>query len=181
MMYYDEETARKLVELEIANMEELLVKLDGVLEVTRTFNGKVYNKRFSDALFREVSGMYCRLDGNYLDIEYRPEKTYVWISEYNTPSVRYGYISVVRGNIESVFNIDEKGNKRISYKKMCELIDKRRTEIKKRIDDDRDGLTKVDEWKEYIGKIKRMAEILNQKIPYDIKEYFDLDYVYRKR
>lgn len=179
-MYHDEETARKLVELEIANMEELLVKLDGVLEVTRTFNGKVYNKRFSDALFREVSGMYCRLDGNYLDIEYRPEKTYIRIGEYSNANLHSKYISVMRGNIEASFNIDEKGNKRISYKKMCEIIEKRRTEIKKRIDADRDGLTKIDEWKEYICKIKRMAEILDGKIPYDIKDYFGMNYSYRK-
>lgn len=182
-MYYDrEDTSRRLVELEIANLEELLPKLDAVLEVAKRFDGKVYNRKFPNAIFEEVSSwMYCEVNGDYFEIDYHPQTTYIKVGEYSNANLKRNYILVMYENLENIFNIGENGNKRISYEKIRAAIEKCRDKIEGQINEDRNGLAEVEKWKEYISRIQKMADAVNKMIPYDIKEYFDLDYVYRRR
>lgn len=156
-----------MVKLEIEIQEDILKALDDLEDVIKKFDGKVCNKKFYDAV-RDACGLSVSLDTRRLEITYRPDK---YIKTRYIVSVLY----------DTVLDINEKGTKRINAEKLLKHVNEQRDKSKARIAADTSGLEHIDEWKEMINKLSRMAEILNKRIPSDIKNYFDMDYYYGKR
>ena len=167
-----------MVKLEIEIQEDILKALDDLEDVIKKFDGKVCNKKFYDAVW-DACKFSVSLGTQWLEITYRPEK-YIK-REYNSYSPREHTRYIVNTSYDTVLDINEKGTKRINAEKLLKHVNEQRDRSKARIAADISGLEHIDEWKEMINKLSRMAEILNSRIPSDIKEYFDMDYCYRKR
>ena len=167
-----------MIKLEIEIQEDILKALDNLETVIKKFDGKVCNKKFYDAVW-EACGFSVSLGTQWLEITYRPDK---YIKRgYNTFSPKEHTRYIVSVFYVAVLDINEKGTKRINAEKLLKYVNEQRDRSKARIAADTSGLEHIDEWKEMINKLSRMAEILNKRIPSDIKEYFDMDYCYRKR
>ena len=167
-----------MVKLEIEIQEDILKALDDLEDVIKKFDGKVCNKKFYDAVW-DACKFSVSLGTQWLEITYRPDK-YIK-REYNSYSPIEHTRYIVNVFYDTVLDINEKGTKRINAEKLLKHVNEQRDRSKARIAADTSGLEHIDEWKEMINKLSRMAEILNSRIPSDIKVYFDMDYCYRKR
>lgn len=167
-----------MVKLEIEIQEDILKALDDLEDVIKKFDGKVCNKKFYDAVW-DACKFSVSLGTQWLEITYRPDKHIK--RGYNTFSPKEHTRYIVSVFYDTVLDINEKGTKRINAEKLLKHVNEQRDRSKARIAADTSGLEHIDEWKEMINKLSRMAEILNKRIPSDIKNYFDMDYYYGKR
>ncbi len=117
------ETGINLTKLDINNCKEAIKMADFLKDVVSKFDGKVYNRRFADAL--NADRYMFRVDRNdyYLNVSYLPENIHV-----DCNSARE-HISLLFVTNESGFTDGKRINKDVFLEDIDEHIDKLKDEI----------------------------------------------------
>lgn len=186
----NKENAIKLLELEISNMEYAIELAEKIKPIVEKFNGKVLNKRLETAL-REVDKHIDMNNGHRFEICYYCENCRITFNKEDMYNSRTEYVkqrelyltdylttNTDRKSEENKCVVDE--NNRIKADVIIKGIERKQEYYRKEIDKIKNGLPKVDEYKQRIETIKNELEELQQEIPFWIKAYFELHYTIKQ-
>ena len=168
--YYSREDAENLIKLEIQAGKEALEIIDDVIEVVKSFDGKVFNKRFETALQTKVSYNIHARNSSYGFFGF-----YYTIPNRSVKSVDHDYWNYLGHSEIYLITGDDTGcftdENRICSNVMIAKINERREEIMATVKGLEEGLGKLDGWIERQRKLVDELQNLRDSIPYDIKEY----------
>lgn len=179
-MFTDDDTAKKRVELDIANYREAAELCDKAVETVKQFDGKVFNVRFENALEKQTGKRFSVKKDNLVEgdgaltfrIEWWVDNTYI-TNGYN--SLHTENRSIV---ICGIYNRTDKNipimNKRIVADNIVPHIENRKQELIDKSDNLEKSLNNINEWKEELQDIKEHCNKLYKEIPTEIKEYYKL-------
>lgn len=182
MNYYSREDADNLIKLEIAQYKRAIELVEQLKPVVEKFDGKVFNKRFEDAIEKETCEAFSVGTTNtftsYFEMKWYNGRDCVQSVEKDC----YGYSSwnylrsnaldlvgvPIRCNVKDVLN----ENKRINAKAMIEHLDKSAEYFRGKIEELTDGLNKVDAWVEKIRELKKQINELYHEVPSQFRDYY---------
>ena len=187
MYHFTKETAKQKVMEKIADYRKCIALIESIIPVVEKYNGKVVNKRFETAL-RKVNDRiranihYARLEIVVYSLPWHMEDDgitprygescgYDLITKAYThaDSNRYGYIVTENDN----------GNHRLIAAEAIKGLREMAEEYQNKINENLEALEHVDEYIAEVSDIeRRVAEL--QKIPYVVRDFFDLK-IYTRR
>lgn len=190
-MAYNKEDAKNLVLLEVENYKKVLELYNPVIEVAEKYDGKILNKRFETALRKVNDSLRVDMSGKKLSIDFYLtnrgikstthehwnyiNKSYITMNEY-TERCAYEWESLDGKSLCA----DHEN--RLIASVLVESLNKHREYIKGRIETLEEKLNKVDEYKNQLEELKTQMEKITKDIPYEIRNYFELNYnVYNNR
>lgn len=139
-----------------------------IRKAIQAYNGKCLNKRFADALNSIDPLIYTRVGKKWandykISLEINIKHSKLNYNEYCCVAWVY--------NIEE---ITEKGTKKLKADLLLEDFDKRINDLRQKVIDTQVGLSRLDEYKAEIQKLKDYAAYINNMIPDTIKTYCGL-------
>lgn len=175
MYFKDKEIAKKLIELEIANRENLLLLLPTIKNAVENFNGKVLNKRFAEYLNASIerhsdyipdSNISCGWE-SYFRIDFsvgnRCVRRDCYI--YNPNLILCSCIS------EKAMSVNEKGTKRLISSGVIDGMEVWEKKMIDYINLNKEALNHIDEWQDRFKNIEREFNALKNEIPADVRNY----------
>ena len=183
----------KLFNLYLQNLETSEKLIDVIIPVIKTFEGKVYNKRFrnkvDESLLRYFDNDVCRtvyfcpeIDGNRIAFYFK----FVNSGSVKGPSCwsylpdSYKKVEILRDYRNSsedmlkYISYDENYNIRLNASLIVRKLTGEKEAIKKRIELLKAEAAKVDGYKKRLEDLKKEIEELDEKIPYEIKDFFQI-------
>ena len=190
-MAYNKEDSRRLVLLEVENYKKALELYDSIIEVVEKYNGKVLNKRFETALKKVNDYIRVDMSGRTLYIQLYLEdrsvksfnndfwiyinKTYINLNGY-TPRLAYSWENDLDGKLCA----DHEN--RLIASVLIKSLNEEKEHIKNKIILLENEVNKADEYKQQLEDLKAQMEKITRNIPYEIRDYFELNYnVYNNR
>lgn len=164
----DKEVGIKLSEIEIKVLNEAVQKAEFVKSVVSKFDGKVYNKRFSDEL--NSDGYIFRVNRDlFLSIIYLPDREFV----ANISSRESVCLLLLEADTALM-------DKRINAKVIIEAIDKRVKDLKDEIKNLEGQLSIIDNIIAEREKLISNIEAFNHLLDQNIANNFDLEIRYKR-
>ena len=185
----------ELFKLYLNNMEEAVHTVDIIIPVISKFDDKVYNARLENAVKKELEDRqidacfeFANFDDNHIAINlnfYSMKKRCVtkenrcaYIpSSYETVRIAWCY-DYVKGtktrNDGKWLYYDSNYNRRIVSSVIIQLLMNRQKELKEQIENLKQEFKNLDSYTERLERIKKDLEILNEEIPYQFRDFFDL-------
>ena len=185
----------ELFKLYLNNMEEAVHTVDIIIPVISKFDDKVYNARLENAVKKELEDRqidacfeFANFDDNHIAINlnfYSMKKRCVtkenrcaYIpSSYETVRIAWCY-DYVKGtktrNDGKWLYYDSNYNRRIVSSVIIQLLKNRQKELKEQIENLKQEFKNLDSYTERLERIKKDLEILNEEIPYQFRDFFDL-------
>lgn len=181
----------KLFNLYLQNLETSEKLIDVIIPVIKTFEGKVYNKRFrnkvDESLLKYFDGDVCKTVYFYPEIDNDRIRFYFKFS--NSGSVKganccnylpdsYEKVEILRDYRNSsedmlrYISYDENCNIRLNASLIVRKLTDEKEAIKKRIELLKAEAEKVDGYKKRLEDLKKEIEELDATIPYEIKDFF---------
>ena len=180
----------------IDNNNKLIALIDVIKPIVKKWDGKVLNKRLENEL-RNCTGCYIivRIEYQRLEIET------LGIDWWDTDPVRRkmapigfagarGYFSIldnawtgcekVPEGVYKVTKCTETGKHRIVASEMLLALDARKERLQKKNEELEASQCKVDEVRQSLILIDETLQRIN-KMPWEVRKAFDLDYSFRRR
>ena len=188
MYFKDKEIAKALIELEIANRENLLLLLPTIKNAVTSYNGKVLNKRFAEYLNASIerhsdyipySNISCDWE-IYFRIDFRVGNRCVPDGERSDCYIDNSNLILCTCISEKAMSVNEKGTKRLIS---SGVIDGMKVWEKKMIDYinlNKEALNHIDEWQDRFKNIEREFNTLKNEIPADVRNYFGFNWYLTK-
>lgn len=198
MTYYTNADAINLVKLEIEARKKVIGIITEAIKVIKKFDGKMFNKRLETALKEIDNGITIKKDwfisSGWINIEWYISNRSVQSTQKDnlgyatTNYIKYNTLSLCRvdydyNNTEnSAIEATGTGNGKIKADIFIQALIKAQSEYAKRIKELENSLVKVNEFENRMNKIKKEFELLNEEIPYIMKQYFyELNYDFVRR
>ena len=183
----------ELFNLYLQNLETSEKLIDVIIPVIKTFEGKVYNKRFQnkvdEAILKHFNNDVCKTVYFYPEIDNNRIEFY--FKFFNSRSVKgsscwyylpdsYEKIEILRGYKErsedtlKYINYDDNYNIRLNTSLIVQKLTDEKEAIKNRIEFLKVEAAKVEDYKKQLEALKKEIEELNEKIPYEIKDFFQI-------
>lgn len=188
MYFKDKERAKALIELEIANRENLLLLLPTIKNTVENFNGKVLNKRFKEALNASIkrhseyipySNISCEW-GRYFRIDFRVGNRCVPDGEYSVCYIDNPNLILCSCEPETAMSVNEKGTKRLISSGVIDGIEVWEKEMIDYIDSNKEALNHIGEWQDRFKNLEREFNTLKNEIPADVRNYFGFNWYLTK-
>lgn len=183
----------KLFNLYIENLETSIKLIDVIIPVIKTFDGKVYNKRFQnkvdEAILKHFNNDVCKTVYFYPEID--NASIHFSFKFFNNRSVQgkscwnylpdsYTEIEILRyyrSNNEDIIpfiTYDNNFNIRLNTGLIVQKLTEEKTEIKDKIEYLKEEVKKVADYKKQLEEIQKAAKNLRDSIPYEIKDLFNI-------
>lgn len=190
MYHFTKETAKQKVMEKIADYRKCIALIESIIPVVEKYNGKVVNKRFETAL-RKVNDRiranihYARLEIVVYSLPWHMEDD--GITPRHGESCGYDLISCActyldkdrYGYYGHIVTENDNGNHRLIAEETIKGLLDMAEIYQHRIDENLEALEHVDEYIAEVSDIeRRVAEL--QKIPYVVRDFFDLK-IYTRR
>lgn len=184
MYFKDKEIAKALIELEIANRENLLLLLPIIKNAVENFNGKVLNKRFEEYLNASIkrhseyipySNISCDWE-RYFRIDFRVGNRCVPDGEYSVCYIDNPNLILCCCEPATAMSVNEKGTKRLISSGVIDGMEVWEKKMIDYIDSNKEALNHIDEWQDRFKNIEREFNSLKNKIPDDVRNYFGFNW-----
>lgn len=180
----------------VDNNNKLIALIDAIKPIVKKWDGKVINKRFENEL-RNCTGCYIMVRISYQRLEIET----LGINWYDTDPVRRKMMPIgfagERGHFfimdnawvdgakvpECCYTVTrrtETGKHRIVASEMLSALDARKEQLKKKNEELEASQCKVDEVRQALTLIDETLQKIN-KMPWEVRKAFDLDYSLRRR
>lgn len=176
-MGYNNEDARKLVELEIANRKEALKLYQAIIKVVERFDGYVLNKRFDTALKKVDKRLGYNRGFSNFEITFAGERSCMKL-EGGAIYIRSFYIELNTYMQTYSFNKYEESfleNERMRASVLIDSLIKGKEYLENTIVQLEQGIDRADEWKTRIDQLKEEIKSIKQEIPYIIADYYGIE------
>ena len=178
MSRYNNEDARKLVELEIQNRKEALKLYPEIIKVVEQFDGKVLNKRLETALKKVNERLCCKRGYSDFRIVFTMNRRYEMSSTGNTIYLRYFYLELNTWLETYRINKMEDSfleNERIRASVLIDSLLKGKEHMEKTIEQLQIGVYRADEWKARIEQLEKEICSVKKEIPGIIADYYGIN------
>lgn len=185
MKYLCKEDATNLVKLEIENYKKALTLYPQIIEVVKSFDGKILNKRFETALKKVDDNLRTDMTYDTLYIKFsawnnrsiksvEERNGYAnWLYIEHTDIYMNGYLRRVSYNKDDIVCTTEN---RLIASVVIEALEKQEQYIKSKIENLEKHIENTDEYKAKLEALRKEIESIGKDIPSEIKAYFDLNY-----
>ena len=184
--------SKELFELYLNNLNTSIELIDVIIPTIKTFEGKVYNKRFEN----DINEVLLQRYGNdrdktvYFHSTIRPNSVCLVFSFLNYRSLYYpgrwdylpqGYeqtmiLNEYQSGLTPIKYITIDNNKlRLNASLIIEALEEQKFEMRKKIEALKTQALCVDEWRKRLEAVKKEAEVLNNEIPYEIRTIFGIE------
>lgn len=183
----------ELFNLYLQNLETSTELIDVIMPVIKTFEGKVYNKRFQnkvdEAILKHFENDVCKtvyfyseIDNNRIEFYFKffNFRSVKGINCWNYLPDSYEKVEILRDYKNSsedtlkYISYDENYNIRLNASLIVQKLTDEKEAIKNRIELFKVEAAKVDDYKKQLEGLKKEIEELNEKIPYEIKDFFQI-------
>lgn len=197
------ESSKKLLELYLNNLETSTKIIDDLIPVVKTFDFKVYTKRFDNAL-KSIGDKYnvsviienfdyksCQIDfGFYATASRRIEEKegfYYLPKSYDRVNIVYIYSdfntwTTDRKTNEKYYNpssehhfyIDDNFKIRIGSDKIIKTLQEKKNYLEDKIKTLKEKVNNLEKYEARLKEIKAELKILSDAVPYEITDFFNL-------
>lgn len=183
-MFKDKEIAKALIELEVANRENVLLLLPTIKEIVQDFNGKVLNKRLEKSLNNAIKGRsvyipYSSIScdwGAYFRIDFRVGNRYVPNGKYSVSYINNSNLILCCCKQTEAMSVNDKGTKRLISSGVIADMERWDKTMRDYIVSHTEALKHIDEWNDKFGAIEKEINALRNQIPSDIRNYFGFNW-----
>jgi len=164
MFYGTNEERIKHIESKIKDLRAIATIYPDVKAVINDFDGKVYNKRFIDALeikLKDKAHVYAKKEASHIRIEARI-----------LDNIKYDFHTIINVLIEDLTD-----GKRINAAKFIEALTSRREKFLKEAADLESSLTTIDGLKNQLESLINTYRNIYDSIPYEIRDTWNLKHV----
>lgn len=198
------ELSKKLWELYLHNLETSTKIIDALIPVVKTFDSKVYTKRFDNAL-KSIGDKYnvsviienfdyksCQIDFGFYASASRcvqeKEGFYYLPKSYDRVNILYIYSDFDKWttdrktnagfyspSAENHFYIDENYKTRIGSDKIIKTLQEKKNFLEDRIKTLKEKADNLDKYEARLKEIKTELRAISEDVPYEITDFFNLN------